>query len=150
MLYQFYDHQPPRRSWSFIQPINAAIHASSVFLSQTRTRSEFFFPGALCAEPVSIRPSWLATVPISHFWEAAIYSRLHWWVGGDHSYLLKLHLYPLGICLMSPSTKPSIPADNSLFCKHAAFASPNVVRIQSRADGFPCGMQIPRRQPSVP
>lgn len=108
----------PRRSWSFIRPISLPRELASKFPSQV---------DALCAEPLPIRPSWLATVPISHFWEAAILSRLHWWVGGDHSYLPKLHTplpckLSIGICQSYRPTQASRPTTYLLllYCKRAA------------------------------
>lgn len=133
-------HQPPRRSWSFIRPINTTIHVSSVFLTHTRTRSEFpsQVHSALCQCP-SVCLDWL---PVQYL---AFGRRLSFLVstGGlaiipislHYGYIVHAYIErPLGIYL-EPSTNPSITADD-FTANVLLVASPNVARIQSRADGF--------------
>lgn len=138
LLSNFTNHQPPRRSWSFIRPISLPRELAAKFpYSQVHC--------ALSHYP-SVRLDWLPFQYLT-FGKAAILSRLHWWVGGQRRSLFisppKLHLYPVctysvGSCLKL-STNPSTyhgRRPTTLLQTCCFVASPNVARIQSRADGF--------------
>lgn len=97
----------------------------------------------------SARLDWLPFQYLT-FWEAAILSRLHWWVGGDHSYLLKLHT-PLPCIRRHYLPELSTNLLHTTLLQTCCLSHLPTWREYSLGlMGFPCGMQIPRRQPSVP
>lgn len=144
MLYQLYDPSAssPR---SFGQLMPPSTHLPSF----SRTRSEFpsRVNSALCQCP-SVRLDWLPSQYLTFG------RRLSFLVStggvGDHPYLPTLRIHSrkdLSLCIDQPRYHGRRPTFLQTCCLSHL---PTWREYSLGLMGFPCGMQIPRRQPSVP